>query len=411
MKSSTILILFMTIAHVSMAQWMQVNSGISDLTLGAKLLGSSNNHVFAATLGGSKLYRSNTNGDSWQEINPPVSGNIPESGYFFNNRFFVSLNSSQDCIFFSTDNGSSWNSVSGAPQTTWVRGFIDLSTNLFAYTSSKGIYKSSDGGSTWAEANTGLTNMNVIAMTTIGNKLVAGTIGGGVFVSADNGASWVQKIIGVNGGDLNVSAVWRMGNSLYFYDQGGAAYVSINEGNSWSPWSKPAYIGIGLLEVYRKAGSLYMETRHFAGGGLRDSIFLSTDEGISWMNITENLVASDLNGSGITELNGYTFIAYNLISPLKGIFRRLGLTSVSPEVWDAGITFYPNPCLGYLQYTAPEGKMIQELRFYNTDGQLMFIHQGQSDNINISSLDRGIYFVQIRFADNSISHTKVIKEQ
>lgn len=78
----------------------------------------------------------------------------------------------------------------------------------------------------------------------------------------------------------------------------------------------------------RFGNNLCMEPRHFAGG-LRDSLYLSINEGATWSNITGNLNAADLNGSGIFEHNGCNFIGYNLISPGQGIYRA----DVAPPAW------------------------------------------------------------------------------
>lgn len=299
------------------AQWGQVNNGIANLTQGASLLGSSDTYLFAGTLGDYKMYRTNDNGNNWIEINLPAPFSVPVCGYYFSGKYFSGLNVSTDCVFYTTDNGTTWNSVTGGPKTTGVRGFHSLSGNIFAYTSSVGIYKSSDGGSTWSAANSGLTNLNVIWMETINTKLIAATIGGGVFISTDNGATWVQSNTGIAGGDLNAVLVWRMGSNLYYTAQGGGSYLSTDEGTTWSSWTKPSVMGLGVQEIHRYGSNLYMEARHFSGG-LRDSVYITSDEGVSWTNITANLSATDLNAYGITEFGGFVFIAYNLISPNLG---------------------------------------------------------------------------------------------
>lgn len=273
------LILFAGI-NTCFAQWEQVNNGITNLISGAKLLSGSNTHLFAGTLGGNKMYRTNDNGSNWIEITSPVAGNVPECGFSFSGKYFSGLNSSTNCIFYTNDNGTTWNSVTGGPQTTVVRGFSSLSGNIFAYTSSVGIYRSTDGGSTWSAANSGLTNLNVIRMELINTKLIAATIGGGIFVSTDNGATWVQSNTGIAGGDLNAELVWKMGNNLYYTAQGGSSYSSNNEGTNWSSWTKPAAMGLGVLETHRNGTDLYMESRHFSGG-LRDSIYITSNEGVS----------------------------------------------------------------------------------------------------------------------------------
>lgn len=390
------------------AQWGPVNTGLANLTSGAKLLGTSNTHIFSGTLGGAKMYHSNTNGNSWIEITPPVAGNVPECGFYENGKYFSGLNSSQDCIFYTTNNGASWNAVSGGPQTTAVRGFTSLSGIIYAYTSNKGVYRTTDGGLNWSTANTGLTNLNVAWMETINNKVFVATIGGGVFVSTNNGVSWSASNTGIAGGALNASYIWRMGTSLYYYEQGGSFYTSSNEGANWSVWAKPALMGLGIMEVYRNGSNLYLETRHFSGG-LRDSIYLTTNEGANWTNITGNLSASNLNASGITEIGGFVFTAYNIISPGLGIYRRTTSLSTHEIELSDFITTYPNPFTDKISVSNYSNRAIKEILIYDNQNKLVMMTSSIDDSINTSELKNGFYTMKIVFKDNIQLCKKLIK--
>lgn len=402
---STVLLFVGTICF---AQWGQVNNGIANLASGAKLLGTSNTHLFSGTLGGAKMYRTNDNGDNWTEIQAPVVSNVPECGYYFSGKYFSGLNSSMDCIYYSTDNGTTWNSVTGGPQTTVVRGFSSLGGNIFAYTSNAGIYKSTDGGLTWSASNSGLTNLNVIRMETINNKLIAATIGGGAFLSTDNGDTWVQSNTGIAGGDLNTEIVWRMGTTLYYTAQGGGAYSSTNEGTSWSAWTKPLVMGLGVNEIYRSGTNLYMEARHFSGG-LKDSVYLTSNEGTTWTNITGNLSASDLNASGMNELGGYAFIAYNLVSPGLGIYRRGTTASIGEVDLSNTIGVYPNPFNDRIVLSNLSNKKIVQVSVFDVQGKIVLSESGSTEYINTSRLNKGLYLMEIIFSDNSNAKRKLIK--
>ncbi|HNQ83996.1 MAG TPA: T9SS type A sorting domain-containing protein [Bacteroidales bacterium] len=403
-----LLSIFVFLSALSTAQWGPVNNGISNLSFGVKLLGSSDAYIFSGTLADARMYRSGDNGNNWDEIDPPVTGNVPECGFFFEDKYFAGLNSSQECIFYSTDDGSSWNSVSGGPQTTWVRGFFSLSGDIFAFTSSAGIYKSTDGGSNWEPANSGLDNYNVIRMESINSKLLAATIGGGVFASTDNGETWFPSNNGIAGSDLNATLVWRMGAGLFYMEQGGAAYTSNDEGANWSAWIKPAVMGLAVNEIYRTGNHLYMESRHFAGG-LKDSVYYSINEGFSWDNITDNLSASDLNASGITEFEGYAFIAYNIISPGLGIYRR-GISTGTVEMNNpVSIEIYPNPFREKISFASFSRNNIKQINLFDNLGRLVLSENG-SETVNTSGLPGGTYIVAVVLADNTTIRRKLIKE-
>jgi hypothetical protein len=379
------------------------------LTSGAKLLGSSNSNLFAGTLGGGKMYRSNNNGGNWSEIQPPVTGVVPECGYYFNGNYFSGLNSSTACIYYSTNDGTTWNSVSGGPQTTVVRGFLSLSSTIFAYTSNKGIYRSTDGGSNWSAVNTGLTNLNVAWMETLNTKIFAATIGGGIFVSSDNGVTWTQSNAGITSGALNAAFIWRMGTSLYYYEQGGSFYTSNNEGTSWNNWVKPSIMGLGINEIYRNGANLFFESRHFAGGGLRDSIYFSVNEGKSWTNITSNLSAVNLNASGIIQHGGFVFIAYNLISPGFGIYRNSITVGINDSFLSSFIQFYPNPFADKIEISDTSNKNIKRISVYDNHGKMVLSVSNFENPLNTSSLNSGFYIIEVTLDNNMTIRNKMIK--
>ncbi|MFN3875491.1 MAG: WD40/YVTN/BNR-like repeat-containing protein [Flavobacteriales bacterium] len=343
----------------SSAQWSQTNTGINDLSQGAAVLGASQTHLFAKA--GFTLYRSNDNGDTWTAATTPVPFNSTECGLGISGRYFAGLNASTECIYWTIDNGDSWNTVTNGPATTAVRGFLATNSHLFAYTSSAGVYRAALPGDDWASANTGLTNTNVIGMLQVGGDLYANTIGGGVFISTDDGSTWSASNSGIDPGDLFGVNLWAMGGDLYYTAQGGGKYTSTDGGTTWSAWAGLPQLGLGLLEVKRFGNNLYMETRHFADG-LRDSLYLSINEGATWTNITGNLNAADLNGSGVFEHNGCLFIGYNLISPGQGLFRRCSSASLPEQGLAYGLRLYPDPTEGAVVLELPDDAVGRSYR-------------------------------------------------
>ncbi|HRZ96901.1 MAG TPA: T9SS type A sorting domain-containing protein [Paludibacter sp.] len=403
-----IYIIFLIVLTTSncFAQWSQTNNGIANLSLGATLLGYSDSHLFSGAAG--KMYKTNDNGNNWSEIQPPVTGNIPECGYNFSNKYFAGLNASTDCIFYSEDNGTSWKSVSGGPTTTVVRGFIGLSENIFAYTSSKGVYKSTDGGLNWSAANAGLTNLNVIYMTTLNSKIYAGTIGGGVFISTDTGVNWTQSNSGIASSDLNTTFIWQLGTKLYYVDQGGGSYVSVNDGNSWTSWVKPAMYGLSPVEISRHKGNLYVKSRHYAAG-LKDSVYMTGNEGVNWKNITDNLPLN-LNWSRITEFNGNVFVAFNMMSPNLGIYRKSLTTSISYNTKPELIKIYPNPFVDKITFNNTGNQRIIKISIRDIQGKTILTESNLNENFLYSGdIKNGVYFAEIMLENKQKIHQKLIK--
>lgn len=389
----------------SSAQWSQSNTGITDLSQGAYMLGASPTHLFAKA--GSTLYRSADNGDTWTVATNPVALNPTESGFAVGGRYFAGLNASTDCIYYTTDNGSTWNPVSNAPQTTVVRGFLANSTHVFAYTSTGGVFRAPLPGDFWTTVNTGLSSTNVIGMLLVGNELFANTIGGGVLKSTDGGSSWSASNSGIAPGDLNGENLWVMGGALFYTAQGGGKYTSTDGGATWSTWAGLPQFGLGLLEVKRFGNNLYMETRHFAGG-IRDSLYLSADEGASWTNITGNLNAADLNGSGIIENNGCVFLGYNLISPGLGILRRCGATGVE-EGHAASMRVFPNPGEGLITVVLPQQAIGSDYRLVDITGAEVLRGRigGAQMDLDLSALAAGAYLLRVE--GDRVAPVRVVK--
>lgn len=402
MRISCALLVF-SITAVATAQWSQVNNGISNLANGAYTLGASDSHVFAKTL--TALYRSADNGDNWEEIDPPVANNTTECGAFFNGRYYAGLNASTACIHYTDNNGDSWTEAPGAPSATVVRGFLDYGGALYAYTSNAGIYRTLDG-TNWAAVNNGLTSLNVIGMSAAGPYFLAATIGAGVFRTI-NASSWTQAT-GIAPGDLNGENTWRMGNFQYYTAQGGALYRSADFGASYASFTAIPQFGLGVVEIKRYGSSLYMESRHFAGGGLRDSLYRSTNEGADWTNITGNLNAADLNGSGILENDGWVFIGYNNSSPNQGLYRyslSTGIASSGAVVLPA---LFPNPTSDRATINLP--LTVATARYELLDALGATVASGWAatgHQLDLSTLVTGCY--TLRWTDAPIPPARVVK--
>lgn len=392
------------ISFTATAQWSQVNTGISDLSQGAAVLGGTLSHLFAKA--GTSMYRSTNNGDSWSEIQPPIALNPTECGFLSNGRYIAGMNAATACIYYTDDNGDSWTEATGAPTATVVRGFYEYGGGIFAYTSNAGIYVSLDGGTSWAASNTGLTNLNVVGMAAYGPYLLACTIGGGVFRSP-GGSSWTASA-GIAGGDLNGENIWNMGSSLYYTAQGGARYRSTDLGSSWSAWTGPAQFGLGLLEVKRYVSRLYIETRHFSGG-LRDSLYVSWNDGSSWINITGNLNATDLNGSGIFEYNGYAFIGYNSISPGLGIYRYALSTDMGEALAASIPTVFPNPADDRVSITWPHDLGAVDYVLLDAAGRGVMSGRMMpgTAQVELAMLAPGCYL--LRWDDAALAPVRVVK--
>ncbi len=77
----------------------------------------------------------------------------------------------------------------------WVYCFAVSGTNIFAGAPG-GVFLSTNNGTTWTSVSTGLKNDVVSALAVSGENIFAGT-NGGVFLSTDNGTSWTSASSGL----------------------------------------------------------------------------------------------------------------------------------------------------------------------------------------------------------------------
>lgn len=78
--------------------------------------------------------------------------------------------------------------------------------------------------------------------------------------------------------------------------------------------------------------------------------------------------------------------------------------------FESGISIYPNPAFDMISIENTTGKSIKEVSLYSVSGQLVktFTTEKTVQNLSISNLQSGIYFVKIRLEDKIIN-TKLIK--
>ncbi len=83
-------------------------------------------------------------------------------------------------------------------------------------------------------------------------------------------------------------------------------------------------------------------------------------------------------------------------------------TSLSkPEIESNQITFYPNPVKDMIVFSKSD---MLTINIYDVVGKLVFTSVTNAKTINLSTLNSGIYFMNIIYSDNRTNTTKLIKE-
>jgi hypothetical protein len=141
-------------------------------------LSVSGTNLFAGTLQNG-VYLSTNNGTSWNSVSLGLLNSHIYSIAAIGTRLFAGTGG--DGVFQSTDNGTSWNAVNAEFPNSNVKALAINGTNLFAGTSNDGIFLSTNYGANWIDVNLGLTNKNVFALTISRTNILAGTYEGGIW--------------------------------------------------------------------------------------------------------------------------------------------------------------------------------------------------------------------------------------
>ncbi|MBA3647252.1 MAG: T9SS type A sorting domain-containing protein [Chitinophagales bacterium] len=315
------------------AQWQQTSGPAGGVTTalyakGDTLFCGNFEHYTLTNQGGNAgtLYRSTDHGQHWYTDS---SNFIGEPLSFTHKGSTVFVSTSTDGIFKSTDNGTTWNSLSGtnsiSPGTLLtVSGVIYVGTL-------NGVYKSTDNGNTFINASVGLPDypgiLNLAALGTTLYASVSSINGNGIYKSTNNAATWQAVNNGlpvtewaINGGlatnattvfasfangvykSTNSGASWTLSNDGFtgqvfalgdtifasVLDPYWELYKSSNDGATWTPSSS----GIPPSE---EPGILVNIGREiYAGTSLYGSVYRTIDMGSSWQPSNIGLAEVDV---------------------------------------------------------------------------------------------------------------------
>lgn len=187
-------------------------------------------------------------------------------------------------IFVSSSIFSQWSKVNSFPNSYTYDILINGST-LYVSTGS-GIQKSTDGTNSWQLVNNGLNNAQAVQCKQVilfNNILFAATVDG-TYRSSDFGANWVKKSEGIVVGN---GATYAFAESVYelngtlFTGTFTGLYRSTNNGENWIA-SNVSGQHINAKNFTLHNGTIYAARE----SGNNPNGYTSTDNGVTWQNIT-----------------------------------------------------------------------------------------------------------------------------
>ncbi len=262
--------------------------------------------------------------DFWEAASGPEGGWVqciaadnPGNLYIGFDAGWFGPNHHGNCLYKSTDEGMSWESLSVYSNKDIESIVVDTSGTIFLWEGGVGVLRSSNGGLTWTLTSQGIDgfytselgicrNNTVIlghhngvyistdqasswVLTSLtdqirmifvddNDNIFAGTTSGAIYRSSDYGSSWIIVSNGMNG--YVVNALSQVSDSIFYAGTDIGIYKSIDDCNSWiflegSPANVTTISSAAVSEVYC--------------GTSTDGVFISTDEGRSWQNRSPGL--------------------------------------------------------------------------------------------------------------------------
>ena len=193
---------------------------------------NSSGHIFVGSEGiaGVGFLRSTDDGLSWDVLpNSLAFSGVADLFVADNGDIFACTFG--DGVYHSTDNGTTFDYVSGLPAIYPTSVKENSTGDLFVGTQYDGtyFYRSTDNGTTWEIANNGITSDVTEVFVTPSDEIFAAT-GLGVYESTNSGDSWTN-LMAPGGGYTSVTVT---SNGDIYTSTQAAVYRSTNGGTTWT---------------------------------------------------------------------------------------------------------------------------------------------------------------------------------
>lgn len=201
-------------------------------------------------------------------------------------------------VYFSMDNGLTWNPTTIPSSGFAVNSVFATSTTLYAGSADGKVYHSTNNGVSWqaTTAVPGSTPVNSVFVATVSNvvTIYTATQDGNVYHSTD-GTTW--NVTTTPGSGAINSLFITPANTLYAGSNDGNIYYSLNNGSSWNLIAGPeASTPVPIQNLFAANNQLYVNTRHISSNstlppGTVDFEYTYTSDSMTNANPTWSLLS------------------------------------------------------------------------------------------------------------------------
>lgn len=342
-----------------------------------------------------RIWKTTNGGTSWAQ---QASGFGSSS--FGNQIYFWDANNGWACgdpvadgkfeMYKTNNGGTTWTAVAGRPDAQGEYSYVGLKEvvgdHIWFGTDRGKILHSADRGESWES--------NPSPVIDFGGVTTSGSSGAMSFKDANNGL-----LIAVDGAG-NVATTTA---ALYKTSDGGANWEPVETTGPWYfgdityvPGTANTYVSTGI-----NGGTQANPRPQWLGSSY------STDGGLTWIEID----AGEQRGK-VQFLNPTTGWAGQFSdgpSGTKGILKFSGDLSlgVSDNVVKNNLKVYPNPAVDVVKISA--NKKVENITVFDMTGKKVKSFNAANE-INVSSLAKGTYILQVYYGGGAVENTKLIKK-
>jgi photosystem II stability/assembly factor-like uncharacterized protein len=329
-------------AREARAQWVQTS--LSKNNSPVYCFASKDSNLFTGTVYG--VYHSTDTGTTWTSVN---------SGLMFPDYVQALLIKGNDLyaghngggVSRSTNNGMTW--TGGTDGTACVFALASIGSDILdgqegvGPYAAPGIFLSTNNGINWLTRSKGMPidsdfyqPPSIISFAVNDANLFAGTFDDGIFFSIDTGLNWNAMnggLVRENGGDI-IYSILATDSSLFAGTASGIYRRRIHD-TAWTALNSGLPQNTSFLTLVQFGTTIFTGTDSGA-------ILLSTNDGNSWINVSDGLV-SPVNALAVFGTN--LFVGTETSGVLYRPLSDFGISAVSepPRASAVTIRSYPNP--------------------------------------------------------------------
>lgn len=365
------------------AQWREVNTPVNEDLNTIEII---EGNAFCGGKNG-VLLKSIDQGETWTKINTAASGNITSIHFINPNTGFFTTSEGE--IFQTLNKGLDW--TEKFTHTLGINGIDFKNTSIGIAVGDNGnIYKTLNGGNNWSNLGSqSIYRLNDITFINDSLVLAVGPAGSYLF-STDAGDNWIQKN---TNSDETFFAIEKRNNSKASIVGTKGSYCEFDESN----------LSIGeILKI------------DIAGDWLKDIHIIQKEDGSSKGIIVgfNSSLYTENNGwkiqdiDSVNNLNSVDFFddTIGIVCGLNGkIYKTIsGVFSASTNnLSQITLNIYPNPAENMLFIKA--NKNYKTITIYNTFGQLILVQPLINNQIDISAITKGNYFITLQYLNGVVS--------